>query len=249
MRKSVVEELIPIALLENTLLCYLKENVPRQTSLYFCLCSFGICYIWHGSHQGWRPRNTPHRWVSFLVLVPGRLPGTDWSLAWDFPKFLLESISGTHGTRSHFLLIQRFSYKYLGTCLLGRKKCKLCVPGLVGCSVLFLRCSDIVHLVWTLMISCIARTKKAISLFYQFILKFIRGDVWVLIFLMGPSEKRNNCRFTLFLVCIILHILLWLPLSTRVVYLEIYMYVRMILLYGKQLFLFVNFWVCLIIMS
>ena len=107
LKKSVVEELVSV---EDTLLCDLKENVPRQESLYFCLCFFGICYRWHGSDQGWRTRNTPHRWVSSLVLVPGGLPGTDWSLAWDFSEFLQDSVSGTHGTRSHCLLIQRFFF-------------------------------------------------------------------------------------------------------------------------------------------
>lgn len=61
MKKSTVEELIPVVMLGNTLLCNLRENVPRQESLYFCLCFFGICYRWHGSDQGWRSRNTPHR--------------------------------------------------------------------------------------------------------------------------------------------------------------------------------------------
>lgn len=79
---------VPVVLLADTHLCNVRENVPRQGSLYFCLCSFGICYRWHGSDQGWRSRNTPHRWVSFLVLVPGALPGTDWLWAWDFSKFL-----------------------------------------------------------------------------------------------------------------------------------------------------------------
>lgn len=121
MKKSMVGELTPVVLLEDALLCNLRENVPRQKSLYFCLCFFGICYRCHGSDQGWRSRNTPHRWVSFLVLGPGGLPGTDWSLVWDFSKFLQAGMSGTRDKRSHFMLIQRFSNKYLGIYLMERK--------------------------------------------------------------------------------------------------------------------------------
>lgn len=143
LKKSVVEELVSV---EDTLLCDLKENVPRQESLYFCLCFFGICYRWLGSDQGWRTRNTPHRWVSFLVLVPGGLPGTDWSLAWDFSEFLQDSVSGTHGTRSHCLLIQRIFKKKLKIRKLspGKKKHKLWIPGWVGYNILFLRHSDMI---------------------------------------------------------------------------------------------------------
>lgn len=65
---------------------------------------------------------------------------------------------GTRDTRSYFMLIQRFSNKYLGNYLLGRKY-KIWVPGLVGCNILFLGCSDHTYFVRILMISYIAKTK------------------------------------------------------------------------------------------